>query len=196
MATLDALIFSVQIPTMLASGQGNDFQRGILPVLGGTLALVTALAVYYYRTHRHRAVTTTRGWLNRCLYGLFLLVIFVLSVTSFGSILQLGVMQHYALMAHTAAAGAFVFLLLPVAFSYLPRTLRGQDSWWLESLFAWLLVLSSMIVASTMLISMLPAVNTNQLLLLTDVHRYAGLTTAVSAILHLFTLIGRHSGVR
>jgi len=47
-----------------------------------------------------------------------------------------------------------------------------------------------------MLISMLPALDTDGLLQLTELHRYAGLITAVAALVHLAALGIRHFGIR
>ena len=106
-------------------------------------------------------------------------------------------------MAHIAAAGAFVFLLLLVAFLFLPSgASSGQagftadNRWWLSRWMAWGLIASSLVAAGTMLLSMLPLFGTDALLLVASVHRYAGLVVVVAAIFHVYSLICTRLGFR
>ncbi len=55
-------------------------------------------------------------------------------------------------------------------------------------LSAWLLILSSLVAAATMVISMLPVLDTQGLLQVATWHRWAGLVVVVSAVLHLLAL--------
>ena len=173
---------------LLLASNDSSFRLSLVPALAGTLIVLSLVAVYYWKTRHNWQPRGRRNWFYRAVYGAFLAAIIVLSVTSFGSILRFGAMQHYALLGHLTAAGAFVFLLLPISCIYLPRSLRIGHTWWLESCSAWVLIISSLATALTMMIGMLPAMNTNELLQLVEVHRYLGLTAAVSAVVHVFSL--------
>ena len=112
-------------------------------------------------------------------------------------------MFGYALLAHVGAAGAFVFLLLLIACFYLPRgrdllgsETTGDNRWWLARLSAWLLVISSIVTAGTMFVSMLPILDTAGLLEFAMLHRYAGLVVVVSAVVHVYALCCTKLGLR
>lgn len=167
---------------------------GAFILLHLAFALSTKVAV------RHAA---PRHWFSLLVYLIFLLVVGVLAVTSFGSIWQVGHMSHYALLSHVAAAGAFTFLLLVIAVLFLPRgteegdrTFTADQAWWLGRWSAWLLVASGLATAGTMFLSMLPVLDTAGLLEVAELHRYAGLTTVAAAILHAYSLICTRIGLR
>ncbi len=167
-------------------------------LLGTGLVLLVWLglaSLFVYATNREHKRVTGRHWLSRLIYFVYLLLIAILAVTAFGSIVQFGHLDGYALMAHTAAAGAFVFLMVAIAFLYLPTEVDATDirnvripSWWGSRGSAWALVVSSIAAAATMLLSMLPILDTPGLLVMATLHRYAGLAVVVSAILHVFSL--------
>lgn len=182
--------------SLLLASKASGFREILLPTLGIAALVLCLLATYYFKYHLRRQPIKNRNWLFRIVYAAFLVAIVVLSMTSFGSILRMGVMQHYALLAHMSAAGAFVFLLLPVSCIYLPSSLRVSRTWWLESCSAWVLVIGSLTTAASMMIGMLPAMNTAALLQLTEVHRYAGLTAAVAAVAHVSSLLLQRMGTR
>lgn len=181
---------------LLASNQGGEFRVWLIRTIIGVLVALAVMGVYYYLTHRHHQPRSRRIWFSKVIYFAFLVTVGVLAITSFGSILWQEVMQHYALLGHLTAAGAFVFLLLPLACFYLPSSLRWSRTWWLESLSAWVMVLSSLTVAASMLVSMLPVADTSGLLQLTEVHRLAGLIAVSSATLHAFALVVQRLGMR
>lgn len=91
------------------------FEKLLIPtaIVTAILFLLTVLTVL--SSKKHRTDRYERNWLARLLYLLFIGCISVLAATSFGSILRHGYMEHYALMAHTTAAGGFVFLTLLIA---------------------------------------------------------------------------------
>jgi hypothetical protein len=175
---------------------GLQFERALLAAGLLTLLLLAANIFYVKSTGRQREEIHQRSWLSRLVYLIFLAVIIVLALTSFGSILQVGHMEGYALLAHIGAAGAFVFLLLAVAVLYLPlgarpgdRSYTSDDGWWLARWSAWTLVVSALITAGTMFLSMLPVLDTKGLIEVAALHRYAGLVVVVAAIFHAYALL-------
>ena len=176
----------------------------LLPYAGMVTGAVVGLhALLAFATKRGSSGGRTRNWWSRLCYLVFLVTIVVLAVSSFGAIIRMGHMSGYALLAHIAAAGAFVFLLLPISALYLPRGL-GPDSpsttsderWWLARWSAWTLIVSGLTAAGTMFLSMLPVLGTESLLLVAEIHRYAGLLVVIAAIFHLYALICTRYGWR
>ncbi|MBX3421894.1 MAG: hypothetical protein KF752_10115 [Pirellulaceae bacterium] len=173
-----------------------QFQAIILPALAGATAVIAIGGVLVYTTQRHVSDRRPRGWIATTGYAAFWLAILVLAATAFGSIVQQGHMQRQALLGHLMAAGAFTIFLAVVAVGYLPRGERDQNRWWLEKWSAWLLILSGVATAGTMLLGMLPVVDTAGLNNITAVHRWSGLATAVAAMFHLFSLLAGRYGMR
>lgn len=172
-----------------------EFSSVLLPtaiVLSIALVLHGLFAV---STNQHNATSRPRSILTMLLYLVFQLVVIGLAVTSFGSIVQFGHMSGYALLAHVAGAGAFTFLLLAIAFLFLPfgdadfsaKPLTDQR-WWLSRWSIWALVVASLVTAGTMFLSMLPILGTEGLLAAAEVHRYAGLATVVAALISLYAI--------
>lgn len=161
-----------------------------------TLAIIVFISLLVLATNRKRTERFRRGLISRLSYSAFIACIVVLCATAFGSILREGHMQHYALIAHTTAAGAFVFLLILVASSFLPRGSVTADNWRLERWSVWGLVVASLVTIATMLVSMYPLLETDGLIQAVVVHRYAGLLTAALAAIHLFSLIIGRLGYR
>ncbi len=165
-------------------------------VVAGALLLHLALVL---TTRRQRSSSPRLGWLGGGLYVLFLLTIAVLAASSFGSILSFGHMSGYALMSHVAVAGAFTLLLLAMAW-WLVAPAQAPTSeattWWLPAWSSWLLVLSSLVAAGTMFLSMLPVLDTQGLLQAAAVHRYAGLLVVIAAVVHVYALLCQRLGWR
>ncbi|MEO8272173.1 MAG: hypothetical protein ABI557_20855, partial [Aureliella sp.] len=168
-------------------------------VLIATAVVVAALLVLstliLVATNRRFKRGPGRHWFSRLSYVAYLVLIAVLAATAFGSLLTSGHVSGYALLLHVAASGGFVFLMVAIAFLYLPAgayeedELNGrQGSWWATRWSAWALVVSSLVAAGTMLVSMLPLLDTEELLQMATLHRYAGLAVVVSAIFHLYSL--------
>lgn len=180
-----------------------EFQQLLFLVAVAGGVLLTLNALFACATSRRRGRVRGRNWLKRLLYLGFLGVVAVLAVTSFGSMLQFGHMSGYQLLAHVGAAGAFVFLLLAIAFLYLPSGIEPDDplatgdyGWWLARFSAWALVLSSLVAAGTMFLSMLPILDTQGLIEMLAVHRYAGLAVVVAAVFHFYSLLMTRAGIR
>lgn len=168
----------------------------VLIAVAVIVAVVLVLAtLVLYTTSRHSQGGRSRHWLSKLVYGAYLFLIAVLAVTAFGSLLATGHVLGYALLFHVAASGGFVFLMVAIAFLYLPTGADQADgrsgrreSWWAPRWSAWALVISSLVVAGTMLVSMLPVLDTEGLLEMATLHRYAGLAVVISAIFHLYSL--------
>lgn len=172
-----------------------SFTQVLYVALASLLVGLVVAAVGVFTTRRQIHPGPSRHWISRWLYGLYLILIVVLAVTGLGSILRWGHMQGYTLLLHLAAAGGFVFLMVAIAVLYLPATapsaddpLQRVDRWWLVRWSAWMLVVSSLVAVATMLVSMLPVLDTTGLLQMAMLHRYAGLAVVVSAGAHLFSL--------
>ena len=172
------------------------FEKLLIPTAIVTAILFLLNVLTVLSSKKHRTDRYERNWLARLLYLLFIGCISVLAATSFGSILQHGYMEHYALMAHTTAAGGFVFLTLLIAIFFLPRGTATKENWRLEKWSVWVLIAGAMVTTATMLASMLPLLDTNGLLQAVQIHRYAGLLTAIAAIFHTFSLIAGRLGYR
>lgn len=169
------------------------------------IGLAVVLAVGFLltlTTNRRKTIGVRRSWLSRLLYLVFLASVCVLAASSFGSILRFGHMHGYALLAHVSAAGAFVFLLLAIAWLYLPwqdeddGPIPNDQRWWFGRWTAWALVVSSLVAAGAMFLSMLPVLETPSLLTAAAVHRYAGLAVTVFAALHLYAITCTRFGFR
>ncbi|MFN3192717.1 MAG: hypothetical protein ACE361_19550 [Aureliella sp.] len=168
--------------------------------LVGTSALVGLNMLYVMATKRGAETkVVSRHWFSKTIYGIFLFLTAALAISSFGSILQSGHLGGYALLAHLTAAGAFVFVLLAVAFLFLPNgaspSQRGytRDSrWWLSRWSAVGLVVAGVLTAATMFTSMLPILDTQGLLEFAMLHRYAGLATVIFAVIHAYTMVCTH----
>jgi len=140
--------------------------------------------------------TSRRHWLSRGLYVIYLGIIAVLAFTAFGSLLQFGHLGGYPLLYHVTAAGVFVFLMVVIAFLYLPTAADELDEhqklvpqWWAPRWSAWALIATSIATAGTMLLSMLPWLDTQGLRDMALLHRYAGLGVVIAAILHAYSMI-------
>ncbi len=175
---------------------GIPFPQFLLGIGLALLIWLLLMSMTVYATNRETKRVRGRHWLSRLIYVVYLALIAVLAFTSFGSILQFGHLSGYALLAHVTAAGAFVFLMVAIAFLYLPAEADALDernmrvsSWWAQRWSAWGLVVSSLAAAATMLISMLPWLDTQGLLDMAALHRYAGLAVVVFAILHVHALV-------
>lgn len=173
-----------------------------LPVLAiaaaVTLGLIAVGGLFVLATSRREGARPGRNLLAKLCYLVFVAVVVVLSASSFGSMVLFGHMSGYALLAHIGASGAFVFLLLAIAYFYLPR---GEDSlpdgrWWVARWSAWGLVVGGIVAAGTMFLSMLPILGTDGLLNAAAVHRYGGMLAALSACVHFFALCCVKLGLR
>ena len=165
----------------------------VIGAVVGVGLILAALSVF--TTKRKVPPGPARHWITRSIYGIYVVLIIALAATGLGSIARWGHMSGYALLYHLAAAGGFVFVMVAIAILYLPATAGevgdrdGQlDRWWAVRWSAWALVLSSLVTAGSMLLSMLPVLDTAGLLQMVMLHRYAGLAVVVAICVHLFAL--------
>jgi len=176
----------------------------VLIAVAAVVAVVLVLAtLVLYTTSRLYERGRSRHWFSKLAYGAYLFLIAALALTAFGSLLVTGQVLGYALLFHVAASGGFVFLMVAIAFLYLPTGADYADDrsgrreiWWAARWSAWALVVSSLVAAGTMLVSMLPVLDTQGLLQMATLHRYAGLAVVVSAIFHLYSLTCARLGWR
>jgi hypothetical protein len=191
--SLTPLLAELPLPTL-------EFKSAIAPTLGGIALLIFIHAVFVF-TSSCRRRSAFLGWLPAALYALFLVSVAVLGASSLGAIVQFGHMSGYALLAHVAAAGGFTFLLVAVAYLYLPwnrgdYSERTSQRWWLVRWSGWALILCSIAAAVTMFLSMLPVLNTNELLRAAEIHRFSGLAVVAAALLHVYSLGCTKLGLR
>ena len=74
-----------------------------------------------------------------------------------------------------------------------PQSVRRFS--WLSKLTFWLMLMSGLVVAGTMLASMLPLFGTHTLQELLELHRYGGLVLAAAALLHLYSVCAARLGL-
>lgn len=180
-----------------------EFSRVLLLAGIATAIGLCLSAVFVRMTNRHTDEGAGRGWPSRALYLGFAATIGILAITSFGSVLRFGHMSCYALLAHLAGGGTFVFLLLAIAALYLPHgslsrntSVAADHRWWVARWSAWILVLSGLVTAGTMFLSMLPVLDTRGLVNVATLHSYSGLTTVIAACIHGYALLCTRLGWR
>ena len=178
-----------------------DFNQALGIGLGAALVLPLLLGSWAYFTDRKMGRTRSRNWLARLALPVFWALVLVLAATSFGAILIQGHMFGYTLLAHLSAAGAFVFVLLivtPLSLFHGSSGSRGMGAnrWWLVRWSAWTMILSSVLTAATMFVSMLPILGTNELLEAIALHRFAGLLVVIASLVHVAALCCTRVGLR
>jgi hypothetical protein len=176
------------------------FDRATQVVLAAVAGCVTLGAVACYASRQGRPLVR-HGWIAWLMYGAFLATVGVLAVTSLQAVLSGQALSGYALMGHVSAAGAFTFLLVAVAWLFLPAAdidgdFQREHRWWFARWSSWLLILSALATAGTMFLSMLPLLDTAGLHQVLSVHRFAGLATVAAAVLHAFALAMTRFGFR
>lgn len=169
----------------------------------GTLAVLVISTVGIFAFRREVTEAKSRSIVSKGLYIAFSACVAILGITSFGTLLYQEHLGGYALLAHVGVAGAFVFLLAAVAWFFLPNGSTADkpgftrdERWWFARWTAFGLVLSGIATAATMFTSMLPILDTQGLLEFAMLHRYAGLSTLVFAVLHGYALACTHFNLR
>jgi hypothetical protein len=188
----------------------NSILAGSLIVLVAGLALHAILAV---SSSKKLLTSHRRGWFAKLVYLAFALLVAGLSLTSFGSLLTQGVLEHWALLAHVGLAGAFVFVMVLFALVWNPVVLSVNRSpivtanpesppaptasiWWLAKLSLWGVLICSIVTAASMLIAMLPILDTDGMHASTSLHRLSGLALLICLVVHLYSLALRKLGWR
>lgn len=176
----------------------------IIALIATAIVLVVHLLVSLGRGSR--TMRPRWGLLTRLIYFGAVITVFALGVTSLYSVLAHGAMHGWFLFVHLFAAGGFVvfFLLLAVMWAMPSRFFIvepiGQDDGrdepppaarfhHITRLAFWIILVSGVITAGTMLISMLPVLGTQAMSQMITVHRYAGLVLVVATIIHLYTVL-------
>ncbi len=108
-----------------------------------------------------------------------------------------------ALLAHLAAGGSFVFLLLAMAVLYLPHGITSDGTcgnterrWWLARWSVTFVVFSGLVTAGAMFLSMLPILDTAGLVQAAALHGYSGLIVVIAAIFHAYAILCTRVGLR
>lgn len=187
-----------------------------LPVVPFSLIVIVALIAlavflliqtgWILSSRKERGIVSRPGNISTLAYVGFVISVFVLSATSFYSIVMFGKMEHYALLMHMGAAGAFVFLITFVAIRFSPglstedrmtkEIERGANRWWQFRWSMWLILVGGLLSALTMLLSMLPVLSTEQMEIAIGVHRYAGLACFLGVVWHLYSMVWLRLGHR
>jgi hypothetical protein len=141
----------------------------------------------------------------------------VLAVTSFYSVLSHGAMHGWFLLLHVMAAGMFVGVLMCMAIMWAAacrfgntqnatsqststslnskagevdyESLPGERFTGLTKFAFWLILISGIVTAGTMLLSMLPLFGTDEMQDLITAHRYAGLLLVIATMFHAYLAI-------
>ncbi|HID24175.1 MAG TPA: hypothetical protein EYP14_17485 [Planctomycetaceae bacterium] len=160
-------------------------------------------------------------WWERLLYAVAVLALLDLSVTAFYAVAVHGHLGGWWLLGHMVGAGTFLGVLpllaltwcRPCCFELPSRSDQRQASGaqdegqaavplpaprrfsWLGKLTFWLMMISGIVVAGTMLLSMFPLFGTHMLEELLDLHRYSGLVLAAASLLHLYSVCANRFGL-
>ncbi|MDZ4851430.1 MAG: hypothetical protein SGI77_19240 [Pirellulaceae bacterium] len=187
--------------------KGLQFDN-VIVCTGIAVAVGILLHAVYAAFSSQRKSRIRGSWIARLVYLVFATLVVALTATSFGSILTAGVMEHWALLAHIAIAGAFVFVLLVFSIAWSPLKLSnanvdGQvsadtigNAWWLSRWSLWCVLWASLVVAGSMLVAMLPIFDTIGMHEITMIHRYAGLVLAGSLMVNLYAFAAQRLGWR
>ena len=194
--------------SMIATIELNWPFRNVIVVVGIALLVTILIHSVFAAVTSKKQRNARRGWIAALVYFAFAILVIGLTATSFGAILVEGVMQNWALLAHISIAGAFVFVMLVFAIiwnpNYLAQTGSGaipveaskKDRWWLFTWSLWGVLFSSVVVAGSMLLQMLPVLDTEGMLEVTELHRYSGLVLSASLILNVYSIAIRRIGWR
>lgn len=188
------------VADLAAHPQAAQFAELLPWVLGSSLLLAPLLGLWSWG-RRHVATSYRLGWLSASLYLAWLVAVTGLGLTSYVPLLFGGPMQHWSLLLHLMLAGAFVGLLGLLAVLFNPvRTgwpLADRRTWWLPQVLLWILLLSGLATACSMLVGMMPWLDTEGLELAVQLHRYCGLAAVVSSLLYGVCLVaGRPPNLR
>lgn len=176
------------------------FAKVVLAITAVSLLALAIFSLFCWSSNKKK-MPVRRMWVSRLLHLAFVATVAVLAATSLQAVFSGKAMAEYPLMAHVATAGAFTFLLLGMAWIYLPHLgldgeYQRENRWWFSRLSSWLVVTAGFVTAGTMFLSMLPVLDTPNLAQALTWHRYAGLVTVVGCILHLAAVLMTKLGWR
>ncbi len=165
--------------------------------LGGLALLLLLHALVAYATSRKRPHILRYSWAEWLVYLSFAILVMGLAVSSFGSLLVNGVMEHWGLFAHISLSGAFVAAMLLFAIAWNPVVKTSlKHPWWLSRLSLWGIQIFSIATAGSMLLEMLPILNTEAMFFWGKVHRYSGLLLILAFLTHAYSLLIQRLGWR
>lgn len=188
---------------------GKVFPDVLVVVLLATAALILlhlVLALIGSKPTRPR-----RRWnlWERLVYLGMLVSVAGLGFTAFYCVLALGHMRHWWLFVHMFGAGAMVAVLPLMAINWAGpnrfelRAASDEEEetyaprfYWITKLMFWLFLASGLIVALTMMLSMLPVFGTEGQTVLLDIHRYSGLLAVVTLVLHFYFVLLQRVRIR
>ena len=201
----------------LGSAPAAMYSKAIVAALIATGALLL-LHLLVSLAKGHRPVRPRWHIITKLIYIGAIVAVLILGVTSFYAVLSHGAMHGWFLFLHLIGAGAFVVFLLLVAVMWaVPSKLctgscatspvadddaqaqaqaqaqahapTASRFHCLTKLAFWLLLISGVVTAGTMLLSMLPVLGTQQMNQMITIHRYAGLVLVIATIVHLYTVV-------
>jgi hypothetical protein len=167
--------------------QGRDLFKICAVMAIAAAGLLWSGAVVTWGLERASTARVTRSWLIRWLYAVFLLSLLTLGATSFGSLAQGHEMHAWPLLIHVSVAGAFLGLLVIVAYGYLPNGKNSQETAWTRWT-AIAMVASCLATAVFIVPGMFPWLGTAEMLQSIDWHRNAGLAALLAGLLHAISL--------
>ena len=187
---------------------GKVFPDVLLIVLLATAGLILLHLVVALIGSKPTRPRRRWNWWERLVYLGALVSVATLGFTAFYPVLTLGHMRHWWLFAHMFGAGAMVAVLPLIAITWAGPNrfeVRAESDeeetyaprfFWLTKLTFWLFLASGLIVALTMMLSMLPVFGTEGQHALLDIHRYAGLMAVVTLVLHLYGVLLQRARIR
>ncbi len=192
----------------LGTSPAAMYPKVIIATLIATVAVIL-VHLFISLARGHRPQRPRWHIITRLIYLGAIASVVILGVTSFVAVLRHGAMHGWFLFLHLFGAGAFVVFLFLVAVMWaVPNQLcggtcaatsdddldddaspRAPRFHCLTKIAFWLILLSGVVTAGTMLISMLPLLGTQGLNQMINVHRYAGLVLVIATIVHLYTIV-------
>ncbi|MDP1563577.1 MAG: hypothetical protein Q8M16_19530 [Pirellulaceae bacterium] len=163
--------------------QGRGFFKQFALCAIAAVALMLCGALITWSWERTAKIPAKRSWLMRWLYVVFLLAILVLGATSFGSLAQGHEIEAWPLLIHVSVAGAFLGLLVIVAYGYLPQGRDGKETAWTRWT-AVAMVASGLATAVAIVPGMFPWLGTTEMLQSIEWHRNAGIAALLTTLLH------------
>ncbi|NLF70251.1 MAG: hypothetical protein GX575_14525 [Candidatus Anammoximicrobium sp.] len=200
----------LNMAVMGAAGNAGALFLGMLPfALLGVIVVVAAHLILVIGRRRGSVPRSPWGWWAWLVYLGTLASVSVLAITSVVAMIQSGILGGWWLFLHMVGAGAFTFVLPVLAVTWCeahrwgcPRQPSGGEDQPPPSRFLglakamfWLILIGGLVAIGTMILSMLPVFGTDGLVLLLDIHRYAGLAVVVATVLHLYAALLPRFGV-
>lgn len=167
------------------------------------VAMAVALLLDYVARpaeSRHLSSYRPPGWFTWWAYAAALFSTCVLAATALYGMAVHGNVRRWTLLIHVAAAGVLLPTLMVVALGWSRWALHppskqpvepGQRRRFLArwQWAYWSALLAGVITAGTMLISMVPVLDSRGLSLMLTIHAYSGLVCFVALVIHAYCLL-------